>query len=460
MTCGHFSSDRRASRRFGEATCSRAFTLIEVLIGILVLALGLLGLGAVIPVVVREQRLATDATLGVAVAQHAEGVLRARPTLDPDAPPTTQTLWDALVHDPNWSRDLLWDNFPTSSYSRQAQIIYSATRRDVFQAIEYDFNLQTGQLRWRQTIDEQDRSGCTGQWMSKFLQRPLTPKWDAIDLGERLWPNKGAQTSRILPANADPNRPQFVWDVVARRAKFGSRSLAPFLPAGNLSACYYPQVNSCPPFNNPQPPIRLCDQPDEVQVALFVRRIDLNIKSPKRPISARQPTTLYDLLTGAPGVPAVDRRLPVAVDPVTKRPTGNGIGDYSTPEVLNVRLSKTGLNQINRSRLILDSRSPGATNLLPLASQIGQKLVDNLGNVYTCRGVVEPSGGPVIGSAAGDREIEIDPPIPQWVPALDRIDVPPGGANAPEPLIYQVVFTPQIPAAVRVFTITRPVWAR
>lgn len=48
-----------------------AFSLIEVLISVLVLALGLLGLGAMFPVVIRQQRNATDAVLGTMAANAA-----------------------------------------------------------------------------------------------------------------------------------------------------------------------------------------------------------------------------------------------------------------------------------------------------------------------------------------------------------------------------------------------------
>ena len=54
----------------------RGFTLIEVLIGILILAIALLGLGAVIPVVVKAQRQASDATQGLVAIEAAEGYLR------------------------------------------------------------------------------------------------------------------------------------------------------------------------------------------------------------------------------------------------------------------------------------------------------------------------------------------------------------------------------------------------
>ena len=50
----------------------RGFTLIEVLIGVLVLSLALLGLGALFPVVLREQRIARETVLGVSVQRSAE----------------------------------------------------------------------------------------------------------------------------------------------------------------------------------------------------------------------------------------------------------------------------------------------------------------------------------------------------------------------------------------------------
>lgn len=42
-----------------------AFSLVEVLVAVLVLALGLLGLGAVFPTVLRQQRIATQTTMGI-----------------------------------------------------------------------------------------------------------------------------------------------------------------------------------------------------------------------------------------------------------------------------------------------------------------------------------------------------------------------------------------------------------
>ena len=54
----------------------RGFTLLEVLIGVLVLSLALLGLAAMFPVVVRTQRIARDTVVGTGVLEAAEATLQ------------------------------------------------------------------------------------------------------------------------------------------------------------------------------------------------------------------------------------------------------------------------------------------------------------------------------------------------------------------------------------------------
>lgn len=63
-------------------SASRGFTLIEVLIAILVLAIGMLGLGAIFPAVIIEQRDAFEVIEGANVASSAQGLISNREFID------------------------------------------------------------------------------------------------------------------------------------------------------------------------------------------------------------------------------------------------------------------------------------------------------------------------------------------------------------------------------------------
>lgn len=70
---------------------ARAFSLVEVLVAVLVLALGLLGLGAVFPMVVRQQRIATQTTLGLSAMEAVQRILVNNSNFASDGPG-----WQAL----------------------------------------------------------------------------------------------------------------------------------------------------------------------------------------------------------------------------------------------------------------------------------------------------------------------------------------------------------------------------
>lgn len=302
------------------------FTLIEVLMSILILALGLLGLGAVFPGVIGLQRNAADATLGVAVGNNAAAYVLARPDLNRitasiSVQPTGFGVW---VMDTGWSVDFEWET--------------TGGEVDPF----------TGEMRFD----------------------PGDPV--AIMLADRLWPS----------ASVDGKNPVYVWDIVGRRRA----------------------------DNDGPVPVDFDRVVGHLQVAIFIRRIDPGIR-----VGAG--LTLHKVLTD-PSVPSGDKRRPVAVDSASGLPTRNGVGDYGIILALDVVVPA------RRDQLELN----GLESSVVMASQVGQKLVDNLGNVYTVTGVDERSNDIVL----------ISPPWPTW--ASDQID--------------QVIFSPQVPSGVTVVDLT------
>jgi type II secretory pathway pseudopilin PulG len=354
-----------------------AFSLVEVLIAILILALGLLGLGAVIPVIVKQQRVATDNTLGVSIAKAAEAYLRNRPEFNP-ASTANNNAWNDWINDQTWSRaqagGYLWQPWRTTSSPPEMDIV----------------------------------SGD----MTFSLTSIGTPSWVTIKLEDRLWPSTSSQPMGVLAAGTDPYRPQFVWDMVGRRV----------------------QVNK--------------NDPRQVQVAIFVRRIDPNIRIPRTMLRPGIPATvtLLDVLTNRRNnLTGNDVCIPVAVEseanPVPTYRGNNGPGNriYGNVQSLNATFDPLFPDRIEFTG------STFGTNfqtLVDLASRPNQKLVDNLGNVYTVREVLDDPTRYLV---------QVDPPIPRTV-----TNTRPASLNDIDHSFRQVIFTPQIPGAVRVFTITRP----
>lgn len=317
---------RRATtnHRQRRARALAAFTLIEVLMSIFVLALGLLGLGALIPGIIREQRVASDRTLGIVVANDARAYLSARADLRRLVIPTTggtgfgsaagnrYGFGEWLLND-QWSDTYLWD-------------------LESIDAGEY-----------------QDAGNFV------IGRRVLGVDPPVIPLRDRLYPS---------PASG-LDGPQFVWDFVARR-----------LPPSDASGfALLADVRSGLPSGLPQ------QWRSGVEVAVFVRRVDTGIRVPSSQtpfgvmLRGSNPILPVGLssATGTPtGAGADTRNNEVYAPPMTLRAEFDG--------------TRSTVLRLERDGSVRGSEPGGAVplaNRLLMASVVGQQLVDNLGNVYT-----------------------------------------------------------------------------
>lgn len=396
----------RWRRRSGSRS---GFTLIEILIAVLVLALGLLGLGAVFPVVVRQQRQSTDTVLGITALRSAEAYItsQGRGIVRPASPePSTG--------------DMGWLNEPSAVrapwlIASESEMVRVSRGWDVL-LTNWKKGATTTTAGGTGAEPPRDRWSTSGKWEPMFI----TPEVIKPDVGMIYIKGKKQHTSssprvtvqipmaqRLFPSpDVSNEQPQYVWDFVSRRIE----------SAGGGA--------------------------QSVQLALFVRRIDPGIRVPRG-------RTLTDVLlkrllgtTGPAGNAAA--RVPVgatydAAKPNEQVATLNGTGNYS--QITTVDFKFTG-----PSRITFQGLPDGEVNKPPRTylRQIGQKLVDCRGNIYT---VVKLEDRPV-----GDKfdSVYIDAAVSQAEIDLSQKEL--AGADK---IRFNVAFTPQIPAAVNVVNISR-----
>jgi len=206
-----------------------------------------------------------------------------------------------------------------------------------------------------------------------------------IPVSERLYPQGS-------PVAAPP---QFVWDIAMNRVDDGIEDTVRNRVGGIAGNGAWT---------------------DAIRVVVFVRRLDIRLVAP-----------IYrNLIDGT--------RRPVGVDATTGFPTNDGTGVYARPIRLDVEYRYNLPGQPDRNRLYIMGASADEWTIV---RQVGQKLVDNLGNIHTVSGW----------SDTGARYVTLESPVTTGV-----TDASWGGAAGAR-VVNQVVLTPQIPAAVSVFRI-------
>lgn len=167
------------------------FSMVEVLIAILILGLGLLGLAAVFPVVISEQRRSIEAVEGEAAASTAEAVLRASPDIfelpaqwfNPDPTVLGNTFGKANAGDQFFTYEWVVPPFePYDSYP-----------------VRPGFGPGVG-------------FSSDGVWYSDLATSGSVNFSDFDDMDKFL-----TVADRLIPRAYSGKAPQYVWDVVLRR---------------------------------------------------------------------------------------------------------------------------------------------------------------------------------------------------------------------------------------------------
>lgn len=449
------------------------FSLIEILIAVLILALGLLGLGAVFPVVIREQRTAQDRISGATADNNIRVLLRQGKSLrsgvnpyfyEPSNPDGTTGQFRNVRVVAEFGG---WHYFAeTWKYntlvSQWRENLLSNPNAALPPGPAFDFSPDG---RWETAFDWYGMDGCEAEYRSTgTLTFPVT-------IPTRL---TGEQARRAIPARIGDesvvslNFPGF--NAVTTDPTYEVRFARASLPlADRLNPVGAPEAANPTHVwdfavrrRTPEPTLRallqsvggaglegaaerLTREATALQVAVFVRRVDPGIRTNR----TLREAFLNDNLSPA------ERRLPVGEEQPgqggASQPTYNGTNGrngvrYSMVRSVPASFDLTGgvnaSNAFRRDTIVIPTSVNAAD--WSLIRQNGQKVVDNMGNVYT-----------VIGSRldGGVRVLRIDPPVPSSVIPSSQANNSPNSANYTLNTLRELIFTPQVPVSVFVMEV-------
>lgn len=311
------------ARTLGSHSNRAGFSLVEVLISIFVLALGLLGVAAVFPAIVRQQRNASDTVQGVSIQRSVEELLKGNAKLREKTVITPITN-GVNISPRGWS--LLAGNagFSTNGSWNEAALITADTPTDT--GVSINTSNGTMHMAWP------------------------TIGTISLPIAERLIP-------RPQSGGLSNIQPRFVWDFIARRVPAGEG----IITGANLFT-NFPRLDD-----------------DVIQAAIFVRRIDPSIRVPNGTTLAREFTrlnpTYVPVAVDDAGRPSFDGR---GVFGATQAPQYSPIRNMT----ISFALASDGASPDPTRIIANDETTLGVRAVRETLEQVGQKFVDALGVVH------------------------------------------------------------------------------
>ncbi|HBU44001.1 MAG TPA: hypothetical protein DEB57_14175 [Microbacterium sp.] len=410
----------------------RAFTLLEILISVVVLAIGLVGVVAIFPAVIDLQRRAQDTVIGQNAASSAEAQLVGTFIENPSLNWLDWTDWSDVFNESDLS---LIPRFPVFDTLKRDVTISVRDSRIPVGASDYVYNF-LWETNWDWERPENDDAfevlTATGDLVigggrGRIQKQDTNGNLQTVQI--TLPTVTLSLADRLMPDAASGADPRYIYDMVVRRVDAGIG----YVPRGDSGRRTYERR---------VPADRLEELP--LQIAVFVRRVDRNIRVPLG-VSIREALSgEYDDPEQDGRVPDRNRRLPLAVDPGDAcRLVQNGKpGDHSYSTPVAALLRDTTILQSDDSRPdVWDLFDPvslrhvgngtNATSAAERLTQVGQMFVDNTGTVRKVTAIVQRQVD------GGDRDVlVVDPPF---------------SSNSTDEY-RQIVFTPQVPVDIRVLT--------
>ena len=401
---------------------NRAFTLLEILISVVVLAIGLVGVVAIFPAVIDLQRRAQDTVIGQNAASSAEAQLVGTFVENPSL---NWLDWESAYSE----NDLTQINrFPVFEILGKDVGISVRDARVPVGASDYTYDF-LWDVRWEWERQENDDAFDVLESTGDLVLGGGTA-YKAIHDNDKTLPTLTlALGDRLMPDSASGADPRYVYDMVVRRVDAGIG----FVPRGDSgNRTYEKRV----------PAARLDELP--LQIAVFVRRIDRNIRVPVG-VSIREAITgVNDDPDDTGSIASGNRRLPLAVtfgDACRLIQNGKpGDHSYSAPVAALLR-DTTILRSDDNNENVWDLFDPAslrhvgngtnATSAAERLTQVGQLFVDNTGVVRKVTAIVQKEI-----DGASRNVLSVTPAF-----STDSTDV-----------YRQIVFTPQVPVDIRVLT--------